>query len=362
MKEIFSSGTIPREINRTLLVIIPKIDNPLRLTMYRPISLCTVVYKTVTKIIANRSQSILSHLIGPHQTSFVPGRHIIENTVVAKDVIHSMRNKRGKRGQMAIKVDLKKAYDRLSWGFIHDTLLEVAIPITLVHIIMECITTAPMNVLWNGELTDEFIPSRGIRQWDTISPYIFVLCIERLSHGICQAVNMGKWHPVRLSRNGTPLTHLFFADDLLLLAEASCEQAKILTSVLDTYCDSSGPRVSKAKTQTFFSNNVKSDETKMIGNILGFSITNDLGKYLGMPLLHSRVTKKTYQSITDKVEKRLSGWNASHLSLVRRITLAQSVVQSIPIYALQTVNLPVSIKAKIDNTCKKFIWGGANPQ
>ncbi|KAH9735402.1 putative ribonuclease H protein [Citrus sinensis] len=338
IREIFSSGNIPSEINKTLVVLIPKTDHLISFRMYRPISLCTVTYKTVTKIIANRLKAILPELIGPHQTSFVPGRHIIENIVVAQEIIHSMRRKTGNRGQMAIKVDLEKAYDRLSWDFIQDTLLETGLPTDFVHITMNCITTARMNVLWEGECTDDFIPSRGIRQGDPISPYIFVLFIERLSHGICHAVNMGEWKPIRLARHGTPLTLFFFADDLLLLAEASCDQAKVLNTVLDVFCTSSGEKM------------------------LGFSVTDNLGRYLGMPLLHSRVFKNTYQGIVDTVERRLSGWNASHLSLAGRITLAQSVIQAVPIYAMQTTSLPVYVKAKIDQACKKFIWSGANPQ
>lgn len=92
-------------------------------------------------------KAILPGLIGPHQMSFVPGRHSIENIVVAQEIIHSMRRKTGNRGQTAIKVDLEKAYDRLSWDFIQDTLLEAGLPTDFVHITMNCITTAQMNVL-----------------------------------------------------------------------------------------------------------------------------------------------------------------------------------------------------------------------
>lgn len=129
---------------------------------------------------------------------------------------------------MAIKVDLEKAYDRLSWDFIYETLREFGLPTILVRLIMECITTATMQLLWNGEITEIFTPSRGIRQGDPISPYIFVLCIERLSHGINDAVKRGHWKPIKLSRGGTSLSHLFFADDLILLAEASCRQAMVI--------------------------------------------------------------------------------------------------------------------------------------
>ena len=106
-----------------------------------------MVYKTITKLVANRLKTILPQLIGPTQVSFVPGRHIIENVIVAQEIIHYMKNKRGKTGQMAIKVDLEKAYDRLSWDFIHETLGVIGLPMDLIRIIMECVTTALMQLL-----------------------------------------------------------------------------------------------------------------------------------------------------------------------------------------------------------------------
>ena len=92
--------------------------------------------------------------------------------------------------------------------------------------------------------------------------------------------------------------------------------------------------------------------------MLGYSATNDLGCYLGMPLLHLRVNKATYQTILDKVDKRLIGWNAAHLSLAGRITLAHSVLQAMPIYTMQTTLLPASVCGKIEKSCRRFIWDG----
>ena len=220
---------------------------------------------------------------------------------------------------------------------------------------MECVTTARMHIMWNGEVTEEFIPGIGIRQGDPLSPYIFILCIERLSHGITQAVVEGKWKPIRLAKNGIPLTHLFFADDLRLFAEASLNQAYNIDAVLETYCHSSEAKVNKSKTQIFFSKNITTRDARTIGNALGISVTHDLGCYLGMPLLHSRVTKTTYQSILDKVEMRLTGWNAAHLSFTGRVTLAQSVIQAMHIYAMQTTLLPSSVRNRIDKSCRRFI-------
>ena len=355
---IFNSGKILKEVNTTLLVLIPKVEHPTSLKMFRPISLCTVAYKTVTKIMANRLQAILPGIIGPHQTSFVPGRHIIDNIVVAQEVVHSMPRKTGKRWLMAIKVDPEKAYDRLNWSFIFETLQLAGIPIQFSRLIMECIITVKMSILWNGEATEKFSPGRGIRQGDPLSLYIFVLCIKRLSHGISQVVREGFWKPIRLAKQGTPLTHLFFADDLLLFAEASIEQAYIIDAVLENYCWSSEAKVNKSKTKVFFSKNVPSRDAQLIGDTLGFSATKDLGSYLGMPLIYSRVNKATYQSIVDKVDMRLTGWNAAHLSFAGRVTLAQSVVQAMPIYAIQTTLLSPLVRQKIDMACRRFIWDG----
>ncbi|KAH9781703.1 reverse transcriptase domain-containing protein [Citrus sinensis] len=282
-------------------------------------------YKTITKMIANQLHSILPHLVGPHQTSFVPGRHITKNIVIAQEVVHSMRKKTGATGFMAIKVDLEKAYDRFSWEFISDTLREARIPPDLIQVIMACITSVTMRILWNGEATDEFVPSRGIRQGCPLSPYLFVLCIECLSHGIHNAVNVGKWRPIMLSRIGTPLSHLFFADDLLLLTEAIVEQARVISAVLADFYFCSNAKVNTSKTLLYFSKNMGARDMSSISNLLSFSVTSNLGKYL-------------------------------------RITLAQSVLQAIPVYIMQTVSFPSIVRERIDRACRRFIWSGASSQ
>ena len=147
IKEVFNSHSIPREVSKTLLVLIPKNERPTSFKMYRPISLYTVFYKIVTKIIVTRLQALLLDLIGPQQTSFVLARHITENINIAQEVVHSMRRKMGKKGLMAIKIDLEKAYDRLNWNFIHETLMEISLPFDLVQLIIECITSNRMNIL-----------------------------------------------------------------------------------------------------------------------------------------------------------------------------------------------------------------------
>lgn len=145
--------------------------------------------------------------------------------------------------------------------------------------------------------------SMGRKTHPNLSPYIFVLYMERLGHGIHNAVRDGSWKPIHLSRRGTPLTHLFFANDLLLLAEATCNQAKTINEILENFRSISGGKVNKEKTQIFFSRNVKQATAKNIAKECGFSVTNNLGKYLGMSLLHNRVTKATIKRLWTKWTK-----------------------------------------------------------
>lgn len=208
-RSFFRTGDMPEGLNDTLISLVPKVNIPEKASQFRPISLCNVGYKVITKAMANRIKEIMRKLVGQEQSSFVPDRQIVDNIIVYQEVMHSMRKKDGNKKMMALKIDLEKAYDRLSWDFIRDTLKEAGFNDDWIRNIMACITTTRLGILWNGEQLDWIVPSRGIRQGDALSPYIFVLCIERLCHKIREAVNQGRWKGVKLSRYGPTLSHLF---------------------------------------------------------------------------------------------------------------------------------------------------------
>ena len=224
---------------------------------------------------------------------------------------------------------------------------------------MECVTNPGMSLLWNGERTEAFKPQRRLRQGDPLSPYLFVLCMERLCHQIEFAVAKKDWKPIKLSRGGPALSHICFADDLILFAEASVSQVRVIRKVLENFCEASGQKVSLDKSVIFFSENVHRDLATLISNESGIKGTKELGKYLGMPVLQKKINKETFGEVVEKVSSKLAGWKRKFLSLAGRITLTKSVISSIPVHTMSTIALPASTLGQLDKIARSFIWGSS---
>lgn len=127
------------ELNKMLLVVIPKVASPKLITQFRPISLYNVAYKTITKAIMNRLNPFLPNFVVLNQTSFIPRRNITDNIIIYQEVLQSFKHKKGSWGNMMIKLDLANAYDHLEWEFIQDTLVGLGLPSHLIRVIMVCI-------------------------------------------------------------------------------------------------------------------------------------------------------------------------------------------------------------------------------
>lgn len=302
----------------------------------------------------------MTKLIGPAQSSFILRRLSTDNIIVVQEVVHSMRRKKGKKGWMLLKLDLEKAYDRIRWDFLEDTLLAAKLPEAWRRWIMKCVKRPSMNVLWNGEKSEVFTPARGLRQGDPLSPYLFIMCMERLCHLIDVSVSVKAWKPICLSRGGPQLSHICFADDLILFAKASVAQIRIIRQVLEQFCVASGQKVSPEKSKILFSLNVKRDLKQLISNESGIKSTKDLGKYLGMPVLQERINKDTFGEIIERVPSRLTGYRGRFLSVVGRLTLTKAILGYIPIHSMSTISLPQSTLADLDKISQNFVFGSTS--
>ncbi|GLT46247.1 hypothetical protein SLA2020_200180 [Shorea laevis] len=351
----FSSGVIPTGWNNCLISLIPKGKAPESITQFRPIGLCNTSYKIISKILVNRLRLVLESLISPCQASFVPGRRGSDNVIILQELVYSFSKKTGKVGDLILKIDLEKAYDCLEWSFIQETLLFFQFPPKVIELIMSAICTSSVSILINGERTDPFFPSRGIRQRDPLSQYIFILCMEFLALTITKASALGYWKGSKVGRGGPLLSHLFFADDLLFIGKATKENCLFLKAVLDFFSGRAGLNINPLKSFIFFSKNVPSSLRGEICSIMGFMQKDTIGKYLGIPISPKRPCKQDFSFILEKVRAKLEGWKARYFSLAGRITLINSVMASIPLFYMQSIMLPSSILSELDKISRDFL-------
>uniref|UniRef100_A0A803QC21 Reverse transcriptase domain-containing protein n=1 Tax=Cannabis sativa TaxID=3483 RepID=A0A803QC21_CANSA len=249
----FHSLELPHFINNTNIVLIPKKECPAGVNDYRPIALCNVDYKCIWKLLALRLKHLLPSIISPAQTAFVHGRLITENTAVAREIVHSMSKKKGKKVFMMIKLDMEKAYDKMDWGLILNTLRGLGFHPTFVKWIETCIFVKKMGLLINGSVQGMITPSYGLRQGDPLSPTLFIIAADVLSKLITTRKMEGCIQGFKISKDGLAITHLMFADDIILFGQASLKEAKGFLKCLQDYCSWSGQAVNYHKLTVHFS-------------------------------------------------------------------------------------------------------------
>ncbi|KAH1091495.1 hypothetical protein J1N35_018752 [Gossypium stocksii] len=187
-----------------------------------------------------------------------------------------------------------------------------------------------MQVLWNRVALSKFRPTRGIRQGYPLLLYLFVLCMGWLGQAIHSAISEGQWKPIHLSQFGPPISYLFFADDLVIFSKADMIHSRLIKDILGRFCDFSGHRINARKTNIFFAKGMDETVAESISSLFGIQKVQNLGHYLGVPLFHQRVTNGTMQFIVEKVREKLRSWDVKRLSIAGYITLAQSVLMTIP--------------------------------
>ena len=258
---------------------------------------------------------------------------------------------------MALKLDMSKAYDRVEWSYMEKVLVKMGFNERWVQLMMLCITTTSYFILINGEPHGEISPTRGLRQGDPLSPYLFLMCMEGLQGLIWKVATNDDIRGVSICQNGPKITHLLFADDSLIFCRARESECQSLLHVLATYESASGQPINRAKTTLFFSKSTPGNMQNLIKDMLGVTVIQYYEKYLGLPSLVGKNKKESFTHIKQQIWKKLQGWEAKLLSQVGREVLIKAVAQALPTNTMSCFKLPITLCHEIEALICRFFWG-----
>ncbi|KAA3460646.1 reverse transcriptase [Gossypium australe] len=296
------------EINKTHIVLIPKVDKPKNLSQFRPIRLCNMIYKIIAKVVVNRMSIVLGHCIDEAQSAFIAGRQISDNTLIAYEILHSLKT----RKHLGI----------------------------------------------NEGTSEIFTPSRGLRQGDPLSPFLFffLICAEGLSTLLNEAKHKKLMIGALIGRERFSINHLLFADDCILFGDASESGAYIIRSILEEYEMASSQQVNFEKSLIYFGASVDQQVRDQITDILGVHVAVNLEKYLGLPMMVGRRKCWAFANFVDRFRKRIESWNFRFLSMGGKEVFVKAILQAIPIYVMQCFELPKSLCSVLENIMNKYWW------
>ncbi|XP_010431573.1 PREDICTED: uncharacterized protein LOC104715904 [Camelina sativa] len=352
--EFFRSGKMLKQWNATIITLIPKTPNAQRVGEFRPIACCNTLYKIVSKLLANRLKRVIPDLVSNSQSAFIPGRLLVENVLLATELVQGYNQKNiSQRGML--KVDLKKAFDSVIWEFIINTLKAMEFPAHFISLIKQCISTASFSICINGELCGHFTGSKGLRQGDSISPYLFVLVMEVFSQMLRKAYN-NSLIGAHANTSNPQVTHLAFADDIMVFFDGKLNSLSNITGVLHEFSAASGLHMNKSKTDLYLAG-VTQVETSLMAS-LGFNIGSLQVRYLGLPLMHRKLRLSEYRPLLDALTKRFSSWAARALSYAGRLQLLSSVIHGTLNFWMSAFILPKGCIKKVESLCRNFLWNG----
>ncbi|PKI44750.1 hypothetical protein CRG98_034859 [Punica granatum] len=226
--------------------------------------------------------------------------------------------------------------------------------------LMSCVSSPTTSILLNGSSLDSFSPSRGIRQGHPPSLYLFILCMEYLVHLIENMIEARTWKGVEPTRNSFSMTHLLFADDILLMGSTSPATLNAAKSALQSFCQESGMRINLEKSKLHFSRNTSPTHRQQTCLTFNITETEDLGKYLEFPIGLSPRKERDFNFVVEKVRTNLAGWKASMLSMAGRVLLINTTCAATPSYFMQCSRLLQSTLSKLDRLNRDFLWGSTS--
>lgn len=353
--DFFRTSFMPTSLNSTSLVLLPKRPGANTIREFRPIACLNTQYKLISKLISNRLKSILPSIILPNQTAFVKDRLILENILLASEVLNGY-HKDSEVPKITLKVDIAKAFDSVRWDFVLSTLQAYDLPPIFIGWVKACICSPSFSLSINGVTSGYFKGKTGLRQGDPLSPILFVMMMNILSLMLNRAALSGSfgYHQHCADQQ---LTHLCFADDLLIFTEGTESSLEGVFTVLSDFEMMSGLAVNVSKTN-MFSSGIAEVEIQRIASRFGLTRSNLPVRYLGTPLCTKKLSFSDCDPLLLQIKKKLSSWTTRSLSMAGRLTMLTSVISGIIGYWSSAFLLPKRVMKAINSLCSSFLWHG----
>lgn len=353
VREFFRNGRLLKDMNTTTIALIPKKPHASSLGDYRPISCCNIVYKLISKIIANRLKHILSECVSPNQAAFLKGRSLGENVLLATELMKDYNRSTCLRSVM-LKIDIRKAFDTVCWDFVIKVLEAQQFPPRFITWITESILSPRFLVAINGELASFFEGKKGLRRGDSISPYMFIMLMEVLSLLLNKAESDGAFrlHPLC----STPrLTHILFAHDLLVFSDGSGDSIEGIKEVMQKFKDWSGLDTNESKSEILYGG-YTDIQAFLLTDLSGFKRGELPSRYLGLPLNPKRISAAIMQPFVDRITAKLHSWTIKYLSFAGKVQMIYIVIYGMVNLWSSVFVLPKWFYAKVDSLCSGFLW------
>lgn len=356
VKEFFITGHMLKRFNTTAITLIPKVTGADCLSLFRPVACCNTVYKIITRLISKRLKLFIPDAVQGNQVGFIKGRLLCENVLLASELVDNFHLD-GEASRGCLQIDLTKAYDNVNWDFLINILIALELPQIFINWIKVCISTPSYSIAFNGELIGHFQGKKGIRQGDPMSSHLFVLVMDILakSFDLGAMEHRFQLHP---KCHVPMITHLSFADDVLVFFDGSETSLEGILGILDEFKQGSGLGINRQKTSLHIDGG-NFHNIRELANRFGVSQGSLPVRYLGLPLTTQKMRKQDYQPLIDRILQRFSSWTARHLSFAGRLQLLKSVIYSTINFWASVFILPKQCMNKLEQMCNAFLWRGA---
>ncbi|XP_075475208.1 uncharacterized protein LOC142505947 [Primulina tabacum] len=306
----------------------------------------------------HNTRRVLSRIIEASQSAFIPGHLITDNIIVGFKILHWLRNRKaGRSGYAALKLDMSKAYDRVELDFLQLMMMRLGFDQEWIGKVMNCVKSVSYYFRVNQEVVGPIKPSRGLRQGDPLSPYLFVLCAHGLSSLFNAYEYRGFFRGVKIAPTSPSVSHLFFADDSMVFFKAAMEDGARVKECLSCYEKASGQPINYDKSALSFSPNTHPLLMDTIKNILTIPVVHQHDLYLGLPTVSLKSKRLQFKYLVDRMVKRIQGWGNKWFSTGGKEVLIKSILQVVPTFAMSCFKLPTGVFHDIERECANFWWG-----